>query len=223
LTVTTGKIYDSKNSELPADAIYSISVDSKNILWIGTSYKGLVKFDRKNFIVYNKSISILPVNKVTSVYVDKHDRIWAGTPEETVVIDNDKWMTAAELDRSNYDTGIYQINGDRLGRILFAYKFGGFGIYDGKKYSSYTLENSQIPIKGFYSVTADSNNIIWLGSFEQGVVKFNGKDWDWLNKSNSELKDDLVFYVFTDANNNKWFCTYFAVLFVYNEDGIKLK
>lgn len=215
-------LYNSKNSAIPDDGIYSLTADSRNNIWIGTSYEGLVKYDHKSFHIFNSSNSKLPVNKITSVFADKDDNIWVGTTEETLLIKNDEWFIQNEIFGYCNDYGIYQITSDMQGRILFAYKYGSLGIYDGKEYISYNKDNSDIPFLGFQSVACDSANTIWLSSIRNGALSFRNNIWLHLLESNSGLPDKHIFYLYVDDKNNKWFCTYFGGIAIYNEGGVKV-
>ncbi|MEW6196609.1 MAG: two-component regulator propeller domain-containing protein [Bacteroidota bacterium] len=212
-------IYNMSNSDLPDDGVYSLAVDSKNNIWIGTSYEGLVKFDGISFQIFNTSNSKLTANKITSVFVDEYDNVWIGTTEETFLIKNGEWFIQHEIFGECNDYGIYQINSDKQGRILFAYKYGSLGIYDGKEYKSYNKNNSDIPFLGFQSVACDLNNKIWLTSIRNGALSFQNNSWIHLLESNSDLPDKHIFYVYVDDKNNKWFCTYFGGIAIYNEDS----
>ncbi len=216
-------LYNSKNSVIPDDGIYSLAVDSKNNIWIGTSYEGLVKFDGKSFQIFNSSNSKLPVNKITSVFIDSSDNVWIGTTEETLLIKNGEWLIQDEIFGKCDDYGIYQITSDKQGRILFAYKYGSLGIYDENKYRSYNKNNSDIPFIGFRSAASDTNNKIWLTSFSSGVLSLHNNSWNHFLETNSGLPDNHVFYVYADDKNNKWFCTYFGGIAIYNESGVNIK
>ena len=68
--------FDSTNSSLPDSIlIWSIAVDKGDNIWIGSN-KGLIKFDRKTFVIYNKSNAPLLTDNVFALAVDANNILW---------------------------------------------------------------------------------------------------------------------------------------------------
>lgn len=72
LSETDTVIYNYSNSNLPANTVWSLALDSQNNLLVGTD-NGLVKFDGKSWEAIN-----LPVggNRIFRLAVDSNDKIW---------------------------------------------------------------------------------------------------------------------------------------------------
>lgn len=62
------------NSGMPSDIVYDIAIDSKGYIWAVTE-NGVVKFDGKNIVVFNKNNGLL-TNDNFKLLVDKKDNIW---------------------------------------------------------------------------------------------------------------------------------------------------
>ncbi|MNU72006.1 Two component regulator propeller [compost metagenome] len=73
---STWTIYNSSNSPLPENKIWSIAVDQNNVVWIGTETKGLVKFDGINWTIYDTGNSVITNNRINAISVDKLNNIW---------------------------------------------------------------------------------------------------------------------------------------------------
>ncbi|MEM7368136.1 MAG: two-component regulator propeller domain-containing protein [Bacteroidota bacterium] len=71
-------IYNSSNSPLPQNDIWSITVDPNDHVWIGSSQKGVVKFDGTNWTIYNEANSSLPSDRIQSIRADSAGNIWIG-------------------------------------------------------------------------------------------------------------------------------------------------
>jgi ligand-binding sensor domain-containing protein len=68
--------FDSTNSSLPDSIIiWSVDIDKSDNIWIGSN-KGLIKFDRKTFIIYNKSNAPLLTDNVFALAVDANNILW---------------------------------------------------------------------------------------------------------------------------------------------------
>ncbi|KAB2840515.1 MAG: hypothetical protein F9K45_08925, partial [Melioribacteraceae bacterium] len=72
ISETDTVIYNYSNSSLPANNIWSLALDSKNNLWIGTG-NGLVKYDGTNWELIELPIEIKTIFRLA---VDSNDKIW---------------------------------------------------------------------------------------------------------------------------------------------------
>jgi len=91
-------IWNSKNTSLPSDVVYSLDFDENGNLWIGTD-SGLVYWDRSKFYVWNSSnLSGLLSDEITFVKSRPNGHVFfsAGNPSK------------------GEGTGLYYFNGDTL-------------------------------------------------------------------------------------------------------------
>ena len=86
-------IYNTSNSPLPENKIWSIAVDQNNIVWIGTETKGLVKFDGVNWTVYNTSNSVITNNRIDAISVDKLNNVWIAPSYGGIIIHNPQGLS----------------------------------------------------------------------------------------------------------------------------------
>lgn len=67
-------------SVFPSGAIWNITIDnSTNLVWLATNGKGLVSFNGKEFIQYDKTNSPMPSNTVSDIVIDKDGNKWVST------------------------------------------------------------------------------------------------------------------------------------------------
>ena len=96
--ISQAKIWNSKNTSLPSDVVYSLDFDENGNLWIGTD-GGLVYWDQTKFYVWNTSnLNGLQSNQIFLVKSRPNGHVFfsAGNPEK------------------NEGTGLYYFNGDTL-------------------------------------------------------------------------------------------------------------
>ena len=76
---TNFTLYNSTNTPIPEDFVYSIAIDSKDNIWF-TSCRfregGIVKYDGTDWNVFTPENSDLPVNMVQSIAIDQNDNVW---------------------------------------------------------------------------------------------------------------------------------------------------
>ncbi len=59
----------------------------------------------------------------------------------------------------------------------------------------------------FLKIVIDKNNVIWLGSLANGLVKFDGTTWINYRKENSGLVDNRIKAIKFGPNGHLWICT----------------
>ena len=68
--------YTSENTALPDSIVmWDVAVDKDDNIWIGSG-AGLIKYDRKEFTLYNTSNSPLAEDAVSSIAVDHNNTLW---------------------------------------------------------------------------------------------------------------------------------------------------
>lgn len=74
-------------------------------------------------------------------------------------------------------------------------------------WKDYTTRTSLIPSDNLTCLTVDQNNVMWIGTDGQGLIKFDGNQWKLYNTLNSELKDLHINCISIDNNGVKWIGT----------------
>jgi len=77
-----GYVYDTTNSNIQDEIIYTISSDSRNNLWIGTFSGALLTKNTSEWIAYyvnDASEPVKPYNTINCVKTDHYDNKWLGT------------------------------------------------------------------------------------------------------------------------------------------------
>jgi len=72
---------------------------------------------------------------------------------------------------------------------------------------SYRTNNSKISSNLLANIVVDQSNVIWIGTRDKGLCRFDGKNWNTFNKANSQLLNDNINYLAVDKNNKLWVAT----------------
>ncbi|MEI6488882.1 MAG: two-component regulator propeller domain-containing protein [Bacteroidota bacterium] len=98
-------LYNSSNSPLPENKIWSIAVDQNDVVWIGTETAGLIKFDGVNWTTYNTSNSAITNNRIDALSVDKLNNVWIASNYGGIVVHNPQGLSGISgnvyYDRNN--------------------------------------------------------------------------------------------------------------------------
>jgi ligand-binding sensor domain-containing protein len=190
---TIFSIYNSSNSNLPSDFIFSILIDDSNNKWIGTS-EGLAKFDGSSWTVFNTANSGLPYNSIRSLALDTFGRLWIGLYGALVKFDGSTW-TVYDESNSNIplNLGVTSIDTDAYNSVWMGTVFGGLADFNGIDYwTVYNEFNSNLPNNDVNAVLIDANNNKWIGT-GNGLAVFNegGVVITHIDNKNSALPEDF--------------------------------
>jgi hypothetical protein len=89
-----------------------------------------------------------------------------------------------------------------------------------KKYL-YNSDNSSLPNYYCSCITA-KNDELWLGSFDDGLVMFNGSTSQTYNSSNSMLPHDIITAIAVDRNDNIWLAYHKNGVYPYYDEDYTL-
>lgn len=220
---TLFKYEKTKKYSISNNNISAIVEDMNGGLWIGTTGGGLNYYDkiRDTFqkVEFHKTgeTSIIQTDYILSLYVDRSNNLWLGTDNYGIIyydIENSKVINYYTQENSNITSNsISSFNqdykslwiGTENGLNRFDYQTGAFTtfLYD----SSGNIEN-YIEI---LSIAIDGNNL-WLGTWGNGVIKFNVASQNVKNYLPEESMNTILSYyvndVHIDRNGKIWMATW---------------
>lgn len=181
--------------------------------------------------VYNSGNSDLPENRLKSITMDKSQNIWLGTAGDGgVKFDGEDWVVYNQSTSGISNNHVDSIAIDLKGNIWFG-TGDGICMFDGDTtWVSYNSENSGLPNDDIYPLAIDRGSgasalnddqiSVWIGTYGDGIVKFDGKEtWDIYKSTNSPLIDDLIRSIAIDKEGNKWIGTLFGGVAKFNGDA----
>ncbi len=205
-------LFNSQNTPIPEDFVYSIDIDSKDNIWF-TSCRfregRIVKFDGNTWNVFTPENSDLPVNMVHSISIDHNDNVWLALGETVtksylVKISGDKWtsFTSNEIGFSPYYLGNIEINSrnEVCASIDYSLSSTYFNsgpqafVFDGK-FSLQLKIDSLIKIK---SLKVDNLDNIWCNTYN-GFAVYNWDKWT----INDEIFNGIGSFTIEQAPDNK--------------------
>jgi ligand-binding sensor domain-containing protein len=164
--------YDSSNSDLPYNHVYTIATDSLGTVWAGSAdqsegYSALVEFDGVNWMVHSQ---YSPVSGPQSISIDRENKLWIGSCYKLIHYDRTSWNEYTFPDSNFWYLGAIAIDKDNNVWCGFD---GGLAKFDGTIWDIYTTENSQLPAKWITSIVIDVYGNKWLGTYGGGLAVFN--------------------------------------------------
>jgi len=234
----TATCYNSNNSTLPDSVdIWDVAVDKNDVVWIGSG-SGLIKYDHKDFTVYNTFNSPLAENVVWSIAVDNNNILWFASSRALggglMKLDGEQWTLYSPenselpfpgvrdviVDKSNNtwitvnehvnDVCIMQIAGDSW--ILFDKEDFGFELY----FVEYLAVDGENNLYASIDYKASSSHDMT----RPNIIQYDGKTWTINNPVDEEGGSlGYVRKISVDLFGNVWASLYRRegiVLAVYN-------
>ena len=205
-----------ENEGLISNHIYSVFVDSKGLVWCGTS-AGIVLFDGLKF--QNLSTQSLKMNDdgVKTIIEDKKGNIWFGTAGGLVRYHDSIIRTFDEVEGLK-DINVNAIAADNLNNIWIATNGGSLYKYKASKADansiSFIANFNTLGVNSLKSIAINNKDILFLGT-DKGLIKIkigiedkviSGKLFDENNGFISEQCSEGA--ICLDKNNNVWIGTY---------------
>src|SRR4030065_101968 len=124
-------LYDETNSPLGRWAVYSMTSDKNNHLWVGFKFDGVAKFDGESWTYFSYENSDLPSNTVYSVAVDSLNNLWVATNGSGIAkYDGKEWTVFAKSNSELTDDYTFWITVDNFGNKWIGTIKGGLNVFN---------------------------------------------------------------------------------------------
>jgi ligand-binding sensor domain-containing protein len=205
-------IYDSTNSIIKEENIYSIFADSKNNIWMGTIKGNVYCKNDKTWWSYNASeVLIHDLLQIQSISFDQSNNAYIINKNELIKYDGKTWKPL-----NNQNEHPIAVTLDKNG-VPFLRSSDGLKKFEGDKWSNIngaplsmrrTPGQNQIAINDSGDLWIDKYrdsidyNDIWYYHF--GLARYDGTSWTYYNDRNSNLPHSSKGIIKADRNNAIW-------------------
>lgn len=217
-TYSFSTIPSADTHDLPINSLY---LSSEGIIYIGTEGKGIKTFhpSSKKISDYHINVSSIDFSKVkiSSIIRDRSGNIWAGIYQKGVLLlpsstSNFNYIghqsAKDDIIGSNIVSAVYK---DQEGALWVG--TDGDGLYniapDGKKVTHYPPGGQSFDVPStILSIYEDSNDNLWLGSYNKGMARFNKKPGkcEYVNNILTKTGNSVphIFCFQEDQNKQLW-------------------
>ena len=205
-------VYNTSNSGIPSNTLYSVEIDSNNIKWI-TSTEGLIKFDGSNWVLYNNINS--PINnRCLDIVADKKNGIWFSVQSQGLF---------------NFENGNFRIYNSTNSGLPFnnilglaiekdSIKWMGAGSrmtrFDNNSWTVFDTTNSGYKNDAVLCIEI-TDSTKWFGSGFNGVGKYDNHNWTYYTPKNSGMQDYRIWSISIENPNVIWIGTEFKGVHKY--------
>ena len=213
------ELFNSENSPLPYDRVWSVELDQNGNKWLGTVGGGLAFFDNYEWTIFDTQNSALPHNEVWGIKIDKSNVKWIATSAGLAKFDDVFWEIFDTTNSPLPVNTIWSIEVDAENNKWIGTKGGGLVKYDNDNWIIFNSTDTELPDNNIWTIAIDSTGNKWLGTINGGVVKFDNFRWEIFNTENSVLLNNTIWDIEVDHNNNVWIGTNYGLAF-YQQDSI---
>ncbi len=194
--------FNSTNSNIPGDIIWSMATDEDGEVWAGIEFNGAVQYIDGDWVAYNQTNSGLNAPTASSVAVDLDGVKWFGTPGYGVFsFDDIDWTYYSDFPGGS----TWSIAVDNNNVKWFGTVGSGVASFDGTIWTVYNSSNSPLPDDIVLAVAVDHDNSKWFATRDGGIAHYDGTSWEIYNSSNSGLPTNPINTIAIDIDGSKWF------------------
>ena len=185
--------------------------DSKGNLWVGSSGRGLTRFDGKTATNFNKANG-LANNTVKCIAEDKAGNIWAGTVDGLSKYDG-RSFTSVPTANNN----ITCLLADKSGSMWVG-TFKGLLKIDSPKATVITTGQG-LPSDVITALAQDKSGNLWVGTGSGGACQYDGATFSVYNTEKG-LASNIVRSLAADSRGNIWVGTFGGGVSLINGSNI---
>jgi ligand-binding sensor domain-containing protein/serine phosphatase RsbU (regulator of sigma subunit) len=198
----------SKREGLIDASVTSLYCDRNGTLWIGFASGKLMYLQNGKFKEFQLQVVDLP-KRINNICQDAFGYIWISTDNAGAI----KIKLNKETEKSEPTFyGLKQGLSDLVIQVLPLQDKSiliitdlGIKIYNPKKNSFEFLKEKELPVYNYSSVAQDKNGIIWLGSFDKGLITYD----PLLHKVNfvseeKNIPNEIISSIYIDKKNRVW-------------------
>lgn len=241
---TAWSVFDTSNSDNPANSISALLFDNQDRLWIGTGGKysgeadGIAVIDNGSWSVFNSENQNLPDDDINCLAQAPDGTVWAGTEGGIVGMTPGNWTFFDTTNSPLPGNRVFAIDFDKQGNLWAGTcpsdwspeksLEGGISKYDGARWTVYTTANSSLPSGNVFSLHIDTENIPWAGMMGKGLARLVNDAWQpviadtlylltQMPIAPATFSSEVINDIVADASGNLWFAGSF--LYRYNASG----
>jgi ligand-binding sensor domain-containing protein len=159
----------------PGGAVNAIIQSRDGYLWVGTE-AGLFRFDGINFSrVWEPDATAAQIDQVLGLALDDEGDLFIRLPDPTLLRYSNGTFAQVTPDSQQFDSRATAITRARNGEVLVSSRSKGLSAFSHSRFRS-VVSADRLPAGLINSIAAASANDVWLGTRDQGIFHWQGKE-----------------------------------------------
>jgi ligand-binding sensor domain-containing protein len=202
-------IYTPDNSGLASPIIYSIGVDNNGIIWSGTAYNGLFRFDGTNWSShhdpqgYTQGVGAIVFDATGLMWLSIYQPYGMGAVASYNGTDWNVYSYAdIGLDMFFVNTIAFESNGN-----MWIGTNSGMARFNGQIWTTYLTTTSELLNNYVGYICIDENNVKWIGTGGSGIQTLDNNIWNSIDISDTSLPCNQISSLKVDTQDRLIFAT----------------
>ena len=198
----------SKREGLIDASVTSLFCDRSGRLWIGFATGKLMYLHEGKFLEFPFNNIDLP-KRINNITQDYFGNIWIGTDNAgalkiTFDKESDKYTLIPYGIKQGLSDLVIQILPLKNKSLLIITDLG-LKVYDSQKNNFEFLKEKNLPVYNYSSIAQDKNGIIWLGSFDKGLISYNPNSHEIkFVSAEKNIPNEIISSIYIDKKNRVW-------------------
>jgi ligand-binding sensor domain-containing protein len=208
------KVFNTENSGLLDNYIFSVTVTKDNVIWCGVRSKRVVCYDGFSWTPY-----LTTSTDDNYIDIDDNNVVWVVAATGLYSYNGISWAFYKVPDALGYNyVRNFGIDHDNVKWIETSSDVTSF---DGSTWKNFFTYEREEYVHGVYCMCADNNNTIWFGydfwginmtGAYNGVMSYDGISWHYYKKELDSFIQGRVNDIAVDNDNVKWFATNYGLV-----------
>jgi len=198
----------SKREGLIDASVTSLFCDRSGRLWIGFATGKLMYLHEGKFLEFPFNNIDLP-KRINNITQDYFGNIWIGTDNAgalkiTFDKESEKYTLIPYGIKQGLSDLVIQILPLKNKSLLIITDLG-LKVYDSQKNNFEFLKEKNLPVYNYSSIAQDKNGIIWLGSFDKGLISYNPNSHEIkFVSAEKNIPNEIISSIYIDKKNRVW-------------------
>lgn len=217
---------------ISSNSIYSMMEDNTGIMWVGTDWGGINKFEKevaKFGLIQSQPGNShgLSNNVVFSLLIDRNNLLWIGTQEGLNIYNRQTGQFSLFLNEPGNENSlshnlVRSMIEDKDGNVWLG-TLSGLNKYSikSKQFKRYIIDITNPSFNNVLALFYGSDNSIWIGSYGAGLLRLDPETEKLISyKKDSRnpkgISDEIVWSIVEDKDKNIWIGTYDGGIIKYD-------
>ncbi len=188
--------------------VRSVLADASNV-WVGTTFWGIFTLQDGNFRqVLGKPGPGNP--SVSALCRDRNGQLWAGTQGGLLRWDGHEWKVFTTRDGLSTND-VRAVVDDAKGNLFVGTGGGGLDCLREGRFKSLRETNGSSPSDTVSSLYVDREDVLWIGTPGNGLVRFDGSKWTHYTMRDGLLGNSIG-YLIEDGRGYLWIGSYAGLM-----------
>jgi len=183
-----------EKSGLAGNSVQTALEDKEGNLWFGTIGNGISQFDGKRLLRFGRVDGLQDLS-ILCMIKDSRGDVWIGTSSGACRHDGERFGPVKG--EPALEDAVRSIVEDVATRDLWFATGNGVVHYDGTAYQSFDIENGS-------DMIVDRAGNLWLGSWTDGLYRYDGKNWRQYTESDG-LGGNQITWLIETHQGDIWF------------------